>query len=122
MSNNLFNTLGQEISQPPIKSRPSLFDTLGPATSQTEEEEDFPSIFDTLGEGREVEQAEQEDGFGYTTIMNELGKFEGDITEEQMISNPVIMQGLREIMCLVTVKTHVIVTLWMKSMTILQMI
>ncbi len=98
MSNNLFNTLGQEIPQPPIKSRPSLFDTLGPATSQTEEEEDFPSIFDTLGEGREVEQAEQEDGFGYTTIMNELGKFKGDITEEQMISNPVIMKGLREIM------------------------
>ena len=122
MGNNIFDTLGPEVLQQPVQGASSIFDTLGPEDSQVEEKEKLPTrkfvpqsaselykiqewkktltenIFDTLGEGREVEQAEQENGFGYSTIMNELGKFEGDITEEQMIANPVIMQGLREIM------------------------
>ena len=97
MGNALFDTLGPEIPQAPVQGASNIFDTLGPATPQ-EEEKKFPSIFDTLGEGREIEQPELENGFGYPTIMNELSKFEGDITEEQMIANPVIMKGLREIM------------------------
>ena len=97
MGTSLFDTLGPEVTQQPVQDASSIFDTLGPATSQDKEEE-FPSVFNTLGEGREVEESEQKDGFGYPTIMNELSKFEGDITEEQMIGNPVIMQGLREIM------------------------
>ena len=97
MGTSLFDTLGPEVTQQPVQDASSIFDTLGPATSQDKEEE-FPSIFNTLGEGREVEEPEQKDGFGYLTIMNELSKFEDDITEEQMIGNPVIMQGLREIM------------------------
>tara|TARA_R100001369_G_scaffold46103_1_gene72400 strand:+ start:834 stop:4463 length:3630 start_codon:yes stop_codon:yes gene_type:complete len=127
LGNNIFDTLGPEVIQQPVQGASSIFDTLGPETyqgynQQFEKDGKLPTtnfvpqsaselyrdqefkktlkqnLFDTLGEGREIGQAEQEDGFGYPTIMNELSKFEGDITEEEMIANPVIMQGLREIM------------------------